>query len=167
VEDAPGDYEIELLAAILRKEQMSIVRLGWTTCVLQAACDLAAKQYGIIQAELIDFALSILLDVEGGNVTGQQDGKLVVSHEAPVTWGSSGSGSVRARTVRFWSLEELQRVVMCLRYTVSSCLKSITWMNSKPRGDSVRIDSAGRAPPAHLRTRKKDQANAPCLQERT
>jgi 2-oxoisovalerate dehydrogenase E1 component beta subunit len=113
VEDVPiGDYEIELGKAAILREGTDVTVVGWggQLRVLQAACELAAKQYGI-QAELIDLQTILPWDVETVEKSVNKTGKLIVSHEAPVTCGFGAEVVASVQERCFWSLEApIQRV---------------------------------------------------------
>lgn len=113
VEDVPtGDYEIELGKAAILREGTDVTVVGWggQLRVLQAACELAAKQYGI-QAELIDLQTILPWDVEAVEKSVNKTGKLIVSHEAPVTCGFGAEVVASVQERCFWSLEApIQRV---------------------------------------------------------
>jgi 2-oxoisovalerate dehydrogenase E1 component beta subunit len=113
VEDVPtGDYEIELGKAAILREGTDVTVVGWggQLRVLQVACELAAKQYNI-QAELIDLQTILPWDVEAVEKSVNKTGKMIVSHEAPVTCGFGAEVVAAVQERCFWSLEApIQRV---------------------------------------------------------
>jgi 2-oxoisovalerate dehydrogenase E1 component beta subunit len=113
VEDVPtGDYEIELGKAAIIREGSDVTVVGWggQLRVLQAACELAFQQYGI-QAELVDLQTILPWDVETVEKSVRKTGKLIVSHEAPVTCGFGAEVVASVQERCFWSLEApIQRV---------------------------------------------------------
>jgi len=113
VEDVDtGDYEWELGKAAVLREGSDLTVVGWggQLRVLEAACDLAAKQYGI-KAELIDLQTILPWDVETVEASVRKTGKLIVSHEAPVTCGFGAEVVAAIQERCFWSLEApIQRV---------------------------------------------------------
>ena len=113
VEQVPsGDYELPLGQAEIMREGSDVTVVGWggQLRILQAACDLAHTQYGI-NAELIDLQTILPWDAETVELSVKKTGKLIVSHEAPIT---SGFGAEVVATIQercFLSLEApIQRV---------------------------------------------------------
>jgi len=113
VEEVPvGDYELPLGQAEVMREGSDVTVVGWggQLRVLENACILAKKQYGI-EAELIDLQTILPWDVATVEESVNKTGKLIVSHEAPVT---SGFGAEVVATLQercFLSLEApIQRV---------------------------------------------------------
>jgi 2-oxoisovalerate dehydrogenase E1 component beta subunit len=113
VEDVPvDDYEIELgKAEVLRSgSDATVVGWGGHLKVLEAACDLAMEKHGI-ECELIDLQTIVPWDIDCVVQSVQRTGKLIVSHEAPLT---SGFGAEVVATLQercFGSLEApIQRV---------------------------------------------------------
>ena len=99
VEDVPvGDYELELGKAYIMREGTDVTVVGWGghLQVLEQACDMAKEQAGI-SCELIDLQTIIPWDVETIAQSVMKTGKLVISHEAPVT---SGFGAEIAATIQ-------------------------------------------------------------------
>jgi 2-oxoisovalerate dehydrogenase E1 component beta subunit len=113
VEEVPiGDYEIELgKAQVLRKgSDVSVLGWGGHLKVLEKACDMALAKYGI-QCELIDLQTIVPWDVECVQQSVQRTGKLVVSHEAPLTCGFGAEIVATIQERCFLSLESpIQRV---------------------------------------------------------
>jgi 2-oxoisovalerate dehydrogenase E1 component beta subunit len=89
---------------------VTVVGWGAQLRVLEAACDLAQKRYGI-SAELIDLQTILPWDADTIEMSVNKTGKLIVSHEAPIT---SGFGAEIVATIQercFLSLEApIQRV---------------------------------------------------------
>ena len=99
VEDVPvGDYELELGKADIMREGTDVTVVGWGghLQVLEQACDMAKEQAGI-SCELIDLQTIIPWDVETIAQSVMKTGKLVISHEAPVT---SGFGAKIAASIQ-------------------------------------------------------------------
>ena len=107
VEEVPvADYEVELGKAKIMRRGTDVTVLGWGghIRVLEEACDLAMEKDGI-SCELIDLQTIIPWDIDCVTKSVSKTGKLVVSHEAPVT---SGFGAEVVATVQaecFYSLE--------------------------------------------------------------
>jgi 2-oxoisovalerate dehydrogenase E1 component beta subunit len=107
VEDVPvKDYEIELGKAEIMRKGTDVTVVGWGghLRVLEEACDLAMDKNGI-SCELIDLQTIVPWDVECVTKSVNKTGKLVVSHEAPL---SSGFGAEVVATIQaecFYSLE--------------------------------------------------------------
>ena len=107
VEDVPvEDYEVELGKAEIMRRGTDVTVVGWGghLRVLEEACDLAMEKDGI-SCELIDLQTIVPWDVECVTKSVNKTGKLVVSHEAPV---SSGFGAEVVATIQaecFYSLE--------------------------------------------------------------
>ena len=113
VEDVPlEDYELEIGKAEVIRQGSDVTVVGWGghLRVLEDACDLAMEKDGI-QCELIDLQTIVPWDVECVTKSVNKTGKLVVSHEAPV---SSGFGAEVVATIQskcFYMLESpIQRV---------------------------------------------------------
>jgi len=88
VEEVPdADYEIPLGKAEIMQTGEDVTVVGWGAQLrtLQAACDLAAKEG--ISCELIDIRTILPWDSECIINSVKKTGKLVVSHEAPITCG--------------------------------------------------------------------------------
>lgn len=100
------DYEVELGKAEIIRRGTDVTVVGWGghLRVLEEACDLAMEKDGI-SCELIDLQTIVPWDVECVTKSVNKTGKLVVSHEAPV---SSGFGAEVVATIQaecFYSLE--------------------------------------------------------------
>jgi 2-oxoisovalerate dehydrogenase E1 component beta subunit len=86
VEEVPtGDYTIPLGVARTVREGSDVTLVGWgaQVHVLNKACDLAAKEG--ISCELIDLRTIMPWDVDAIANSVLKTGRLVVSHEAPVS----------------------------------------------------------------------------------
>jgi len=112
VEDVPdGDYEIELGKGEIMREGKDCTVVGWggQLRVLEKACDLA-EQAGI-SCELIDLKSLLPWDKELVISSVMKTGRLVVSHEAPLTGGFAAEISSCIQEECFLSLEApVQRV---------------------------------------------------------
>lgn len=113
VEEVPlDDYELPLGQAEVMREGSDVTVVGWggQLRVLEKACDLAHDLYGI-QPELIDLQTLLPWDIETVERSVTKTGKLLVSHEAPLT---SGFGAEIVATMQercFLSLQApIQRV---------------------------------------------------------
>lgn len=113
VEDVPvGDYELPLGQAEVMRTGNDVTVVGWggQLRVLEAACDLAENEHGI-SCELIDLQTILPWDYETVESSVRKTGKLVVSHEAPVTCGFGAEVAARIQQDCFYSLEApIQRV---------------------------------------------------------
>jgi 2-oxoisovalerate dehydrogenase E1 component beta subunit len=113
VEEVPeGDYEIPLGKAEVLREGRDVTVLGWggQLRMLTKACDLALEKDGI-QCELIDLQTILPWDVETVERSVNKTGKLVVSHEAPITCGFGAEVAAKIQERCFLSLEApIQRV---------------------------------------------------------
>ena len=88
VEEVPdADYEIPLGKGEIMQSGKDVTVVGWGAQLrtLQAACDLAAKEG--ISCELIDLRTILPWDSDCIINSVKKTGKLVVSHEAPITCG--------------------------------------------------------------------------------
>ena len=113
VEEVPtGDYELPLQQADIVHEGTDVTVVGWggQLRVLESACQMAKEKHGI-STELIDLQTIVPWDIDTVEASVRKTGKLIVSHEAPVT---CGFGSEVAATIQercFWNLEApIQRV---------------------------------------------------------
>lgn len=107
IESVPeGDYEFELGKARVLREGGDVTLVGWGAQVqrLQKACDLAKEKDGI-ECELIDLQTILPWDVEAVEKSVQKTGKLVVSHEAPITCGFGAEVVAEIQERCFWALE--------------------------------------------------------------
>eukprot|EP00617_Octactis_speculum_P018704 CAMPEP_0185751696 /NCGR_PEP_ID=MMETSP1174-20130828/10459_1 /TAXON_ID=35687 /ORGANISM="Dictyocha speculum, Strain CCMP1381" /LENGTH=322 /DNA_ID=CAMNT_0028428775 /DNA_START=116 /DNA_END=1084 /DNA_ORIENTATION=+ len=113
IEEVPeGDYEIPLGEAYKVKEGSDVTVVGWGghMRVLEQACDMAFEERGI-SCELIDLRTLLPWDVEAVEASVAKTGRLVISHEAPVTGGFGAEISAEISSRCFLSLEApIQRV---------------------------------------------------------
>ena len=113
VEDVPvGDYTYALRQADVVQEGTDVTVVGWggQMRVLQTACDLAQTEHGI-SCELIDLQTIVPWDKETIVESVMKTGKLVVSHEAPLTGGFAAEIASSIQNDCFWSLQApIQRV---------------------------------------------------------
>ncbi|GMH65344.1 hypothetical protein TrRE_jg12701 [Triparma retinervis] len=106
VEDVPeGDYEVELGKGEIMRPGSDVTVVGWggQLKVLEKACDLAASSG--IECELIDLKTLSPWDVEIVASSVMKTGRLVVSHEAPVTGGFAGEIVSKIQEECFLSME--------------------------------------------------------------
>jgi 2-oxoisovalerate dehydrogenase E1 component beta subunit len=98
-------------AELLRSgSDVTVVGWGAQLRILETACDEAKKQYGI-EAELIDLQTILPWDVETVESSVRKTGKLIVSHEAPLTCGFGAEVTATIQESCFLSLEApIQRV---------------------------------------------------------
>lgn len=112
VEEVPEeDYEIPLGKADIMREGTDVTVVGWggQLRVLEKACDLAAKEG--ISVELIDLQTILPWDAATIEASVLKTGKLVVSHEAPITCGFGAEIVATLQERCFLSLEApIQRV---------------------------------------------------------
>ena len=113
VEDVPvGDYEIELGKAEVLRTGTDVTVVGWGghLQVLEKACDMAREKHGI-SCELIDLQTIVPWDADCVERSVSKTGKLVVSHEAPITCGFGAEVVAKMQDRCFLSLESpIQRV---------------------------------------------------------
>jgi 2-oxoisovalerate dehydrogenase E1 component beta subunit len=113
VESVPtGDYEIPLRTAEILQRGTDVTVVGWGghLRVLQAACDMATLEHGI-SCELIDLQTIVPWDTATVIQSVTKTGKLVVSHEAPLTAGFGAEIVATIQRACFWSLQApIQRV---------------------------------------------------------
>ena len=105
------DYEIELGKAELVKVGTDITVVGWgaQVYVLEQACEMA-EQIGI-SCELIDLRSLLPWDADAVEASVKKTGRLVVSHEAPITGGFGGEIAAAMQERCFLHLESpIQRV---------------------------------------------------------
>jgi len=105
VEQVPvGDYEIPLGKAAVIREGADVTLVGWGAQLqlIQEAANLAQEKG--ISAEVIDLRTLLPWDADAVVASVQKTGRLIVSHEAPVT---SGFGAEIAATVQERCLEQL------------------------------------------------------------
>jgi 2-oxoisovalerate dehydrogenase E1 component beta subunit len=106
-DDVPvGDYEIELGKAEVMRTGSDVTVVGWggQLRVLEKACDMARDEYGI-SCELIDLQTILPWDYDTVAQSVLKTGKLVVSHEAPVTCGFGAEVVAKMQECCFWNLQ--------------------------------------------------------------
>lgn len=112
VEEVPvGDYEVPIGVGRVVQEGSDITIVGWggQVHVLAKACQLAAKDG--IKCELIDLRSLMPWDVELVTKSVCKTGRLIVSHEAPITGGFAAEIAATVQQECFLSLEApVQRV---------------------------------------------------------
>ena len=107
-----GDYELELGKAQVLQQGGDVTVVGWGAQmhVLYHACEIARKKLGV-QCELIDLRSLLPWDVETVTESVRKTGRLVISHEAPITGGFAGEIAATVQQECFLSLESpIQRV---------------------------------------------------------
>jgi len=107
-----GDYEIELGKADVVREGSDVTVVGWGAQmkVLEAAADKVMADDGI-SCEVIDLRTLLPWDTETVEKSVEKTGRLVVSHEAPITCGFGAEIAARIQDKCFYSLESpIQRV---------------------------------------------------------
>jgi len=107
VEDVPdADYEIPLGKAEVMRSGTDITLVGWggQLRVLDKACERAATELGL-SCELIDLRTILPWDVEAITQSVMKTGKLIVSHEAPVTCGFGAEVVATVQRECFFALE--------------------------------------------------------------
>ncbi|KCV67899.1 2-oxoisovalerate dehydrogenase E1 component, beta subunit [Fonticula alba] len=113
VEPVPvADYELPLgKAEVLRKgKDVTVVGWGSQMYVLEAAADMAREQLGV-EVELIDLRTISPWDVDTIEASVNKTGRLIVSHEAPLTSGFAAEISSTILERCFLRLEApIQRV---------------------------------------------------------
>ena len=113
VEEVPvGDYECELGRAEVLREGQDLTVVGWGAQLgrLETACRMAQEQDGVA-CELIDLQTILPWDVDTIEQSVQKTGKLLVSHEAPITCGFGAEIVATIQERCFWCLEApIQRV---------------------------------------------------------
>lgn len=107
VEDVPDiEYEIPLGKAEILREGVDVTIVGWGAQLrtLVKACDMAEEMYGI-STELIDLRTILPWDVHAVEKSVKKTGKLIVSHEAPITCGFGAEVVATMQERCFLSLE--------------------------------------------------------------
>ena len=112
VEEVPdADYEIPLGKAEVMRAGSDVTIVGWGSQLrtLETACDLASKEG--ISCELIDLRTILPWDSECIIQSVQKTGKLIVSHEAPITCGFGAEVVATLQQECFFYLEApIQRI---------------------------------------------------------
>ena len=113
MEDVPDDdYMIPLGKAEIMRSGTDCTVVGWggQLRVLEKACDMALTDHGI-SCELIDLRTILPWDADCVLESVAKTGKLVVSHEAPITCGFGAEVVATIQEQSFLSLEApIQRV---------------------------------------------------------
>jgi 2-oxoisovalerate dehydrogenase E1 component beta subunit len=107
VGDVPiGDYEVELGKAEIIRTGKDLTLVGWGAQlkVLEAAAAYAAEHDGI-DCEIIDLKTLLPWDAATVEASVKKTGKLIVSHEAPITSGFGGEITARIAEKCFLHLE--------------------------------------------------------------
>lgn len=107
-----GDYAIELGKAEVMQEGSDVTLVGWGAQmrVLEEAAKMAKEQEGI-SVELIDLRTLLPWDRDTVQESVQKTGRMVVSHEAPITSGFGAEVAARVQETCFYHLEApIQRV---------------------------------------------------------
>lgn len=101
-----GDFTIPLSQADVVQSGSDITVVGWGSQmhVLQKACDKAQEEHGI-SCELIDLRTLLPWDVETVEKSVKKTGRLLISHEAPITGGFAGEISASMQERCFLHLE--------------------------------------------------------------
>jgi 2-oxoisovalerate dehydrogenase E1 component beta subunit len=101
-----GDYEIPLSQAEIVQEGSDVTVVGWGAQmrVLAEACDAVAQSDGI-SCELIDLQTLLPWDTETVEASVNKTGRLLISHEAPVTGGFGAEIAARITDKCFLRLE--------------------------------------------------------------
>ena len=106
-----GEYEVPLGVARVVSHGRDVTVVGWggQMGVLQKACTMAEARG--ISCELIDLRSLLPWDVETVTASVMRTGRLVLSHEAPVTGGFAAEIAASVQAECFLSLEApIQRV---------------------------------------------------------
>jgi len=101
-----GDYEIPLSQADVVQEGSDVTVVGWGAQmrVLAEACEAVAQSDGI-SCELIDLQTLLPWDAETVEASVNKTGRLLISHEAPITGGFGAEIVARVTDKCFLSLE--------------------------------------------------------------
>jgi len=101
------DFEIPLGKARIVKEGQSVTIIGWGAqiLVLQKAIEFAEKQLPGVSCELIDLRTLSPWDVDTVVNSVQKTGKLIISHEAPISGGLGAEISAKVMEKCFLHLE--------------------------------------------------------------
>ncbi|GAQ81142.1 branched-chain alpha-keto acid decarboxylase E1 beta subunit [Klebsormidium nitens] len=106
VEEVPiGDYETELGRAEVLREGSDVTVVGWGAqmLVLERACDAVEKEG--VSCELIDLQTLLPWDVDTVAASVSKTGRLVISHEAPITSGFGAEIAAKIAERSFLKLE--------------------------------------------------------------
>jgi len=107
IEDVPdAEYEIPLGKAEILHEGTDVTVVGWGAQLrtLAKACHIAQNKYGI-STELIDLRTILPWDVQTIEKSVKKTGKLIISHEAPITCGFGAEVVATMQERCFLSLE--------------------------------------------------------------
>lgn len=107
VDDVPiQDYVIPIGKAEIMREGKDVTVVGWgrQLTILEKACDLAFQKHQI-ECELIDLRTLIPWDSDTVENSVRKTGKLLISHEAPITCGFGAEVSAEIGSRCFLSLE--------------------------------------------------------------
>jgi 2-oxoisovalerate dehydrogenase E1 component beta subunit len=94
------------------REGTDVTVIGWGSQlrILEQACDFAKEQHGI-SCELIDLRTLAPWDYETVQKSVAKTGKVIISHEAPITGGFGGEIAARIQEKCFFHLQApIQRV---------------------------------------------------------
>jgi len=106
-DDVPiQDYVIPIGKAEIMREGKDVTVVGWgrQLTILEKACDLAFQKHHI-ECELIDLRTLIPWDSDTVENSVRKTGKLLISHEAPITCGFGAEVSAEIGSRCFLSLE--------------------------------------------------------------
>lgn len=107
VDDVPvADYELPLEKAEVIKEGSDVTCVGWGTQAhrLVKAAEKVESDFGI-KCEVIDLQTIVPWDVETIQKSVEKTGRLLVSHEAPLTGGFAGEIAAKIMERCFYRLE--------------------------------------------------------------
>eukprot|EP00922_Rhytidocystis_sp_ex-Travisia-forbesii_P071136 GHVS01106152.1.p1 GENE.GHVS01106152.1~~GHVS01106152.1.p1 ORF type:complete len:403 (-),score=68.27 GHVS01106152.1:339-1547(-) len=107
VDDVPiGDYELPLGEADVARPGTDVTCVGWGTQVhrLVKAAEMAQTEAGI-SCEVIDLQSILPWDADAVTKSVEKTGRLLVSHEAPVTGGFAGEIAATIQERCFYKLE--------------------------------------------------------------
>jgi len=101
VEEVPlGDYELPLGQAEIVREGSDLTLVGWGAqiLVIEKAAEMAKSELGV-SCEIIDLTSILPWDAETVEKSVKKTGRLIISHEAPVTsgFGAEVSASIQER----------------------------------------------------------------------
>lgn len=107
VDDVPiADYELPLSTAEVVREGKDVTAVGWGTQVhrLMKAAETAQQQFDI-DVEVIDLQTILPWDADAVQKSVEKTGRLVVSHEAPLTMGFAAEIASTIQERCFYKLE--------------------------------------------------------------